>query len=50
MIASTLIRGGAVVTVDDEGQVLDPGWVLVDNDLSGPAARPTWSWMQRAAL
>ncbi|MCH2433243.1 MAG: amidohydrolase [Acidimicrobiales bacterium] len=33
MIASTLIRGGAVVTVDDEGQVLDPGWVLVDNDL-----------------
>jgi|TARA_B100001971_G_scaffold74804_1_gene68966 5-methylthioadenosine/S-adenosylhomocysteine deaminase len=33
VIPPTLITGGAVVTVDDEGRVLDPGWVLVDNDL-----------------
>ena len=31
-MSSTLINGGAVVAVDDEGTVHDPGWVLVDGD------------------
>ena len=45
-MTATLLDGGAVVTVDDEGTVWDPGWVLVDDDRiaqvgGGPApARP----------
>ena len=31
-MTATLLDGGAVVTVDDEGTVQDPGWVLVDDD------------------
>lgn len=31
-MSSTLVDGGAVVTVDDEGTVHDPGWVLVDGN------------------
>ena len=31
-MTTTLLDGGAVVTVDDEGTVQDPGWVLVNDD------------------
>ena len=32
-MVTTLVTGGAVVTVDDDGTILDPGWVLIDDDL-----------------
>lgn len=31
--ASTLLRGGAVVTVDDSFTVHEPGWVLIERDV-----------------
>ena len=31
-MTSLLIHGGAVLTVDDDGTILDPGWVLVDGN------------------